>query len=96
MHLKCKLKKKTFLVEFTARTQNLGPSIYGLVTDGNTKICCLGFILAPFQSTTANKTDSEQYARLLRISDGFLLKVPKIAKKGTLVINNKYNNTVLK
>ena len=30
-----------------------------LVTDGNTKICCRGFILALFQSTTANKIDSE-------------------------------------
>ena len=39
----------------------LGPSINGLVTDGNTKICCRGFILALFQSTTANKVDSEQH-----------------------------------
>ena len=37
----------------------LGPSINGLVTDGNTKLCCRGFILALFQSTTANKIDSE-------------------------------------
>ena len=37
----------------------LGPSINGLVTDGNTKICCQGSILALFQSTTANKIDSE-------------------------------------
>ena len=33
-------------------TSNLGPSINGLVTDGNTKLCCRGFILALFQSTT--------------------------------------------
>ena len=38
---------------------NLGPSINGLVTDGNTKLCCQGFILALFQSTTANTIDSE-------------------------------------
>ena len=31
--------------------QYLGPSINGLVTDGNTKLCCRGFILALFQST---------------------------------------------
>ena len=37
----------------------LGPSMNGLVTDGNTKLCCRGFILALFQSTTANKIDSE-------------------------------------
>ena len=30
----------------------------GLVTDGNTQLCCRGFILALFQSTTANKIDS--------------------------------------
>ena len=38
---------------------NLGPSINRLVTDGNTKLCCRGFILVLFQSTTANKIDSE-------------------------------------
>ena len=32
---------------------------HGLVTDGNTKLCCRGFILALFQSTTAIKIDSE-------------------------------------
>ena len=37
----------------------LGPNINGLVTDGNTKLCCRGFILALFQNTTANKIDSE-------------------------------------
>ena len=37
----------------------LGPSINGLVTDGNTKLCCKGFVLALFQSTTAYKIDSE-------------------------------------
>ena len=46
----------------------LGPSINGLVTDGNTKLCCRGFILALFQSTTSKKIDSEHtrdYKRLL-------------------------------
>ena len=33
----------------------LGPSINGLVTDGNTKLCCHGLVLALFQSTTAKK-----------------------------------------
>ena len=37
----------------------LGPTIKGLVTDGNTKLCCRGFVLALFQSTTADKIDSE-------------------------------------
>ena len=48
----------------------LGPSINGLVTDRNTKLCCRGFILALFQSTTANKIDSKNlrdYKRLLWI-----------------------------
>ena len=47
---------------------HLGPSINGLVTDGNTKLCCRGFILALFQNTTAFKIDSEytqDYKRLL-------------------------------
>ena len=33
---------------------NLGPSINGLVTVGNTNLCCRGFILALFQSMTIN------------------------------------------
>ena len=45
----------------------LGPSINGLVTDGNTKLCCRGFILALFQSTTANKIDSEHTRRNKRL-----------------------------
>ena len=84
----------------------LGPNI----TDGNTKLCCQGFVLALLQSTTANKIDSEhtrdytKYSRYSKlkynklqqiklkpyhlfrlISDDFRPKVPKIAKKGTLV-----------
>ena len=45
-------------IEFQLNTI-LGPSINGLVTDGNTKLCCRGFILALFRSNTANKIDSE-------------------------------------
>ena len=37
----------------------LGPSINGLVTNVNTKLCCRAFILALFHSTRANKIDSE-------------------------------------
>ena len=40
---------------------NSGPSINGLDTDGNTKLCCRGFVLKElFQSTTAYKINSEQ------------------------------------
>ena len=35
--------------------EELGPSINGLVSDGNTKLCCRGFTLALSQSTTAKK-----------------------------------------
>ena len=48
----------------------LRPSKNGLDTDGNTKICCHGFILALFQSTTANKINSEQYPRLKEVIPG--------------------------
>ena len=34
----------------------LRPSINGLVTGGNTKLCCQGFILALFQSTNGSFT----------------------------------------
>ena len=44
-----------------------GPSINELVTDGNTKICYRGIILALFQNTTANKLDSERYPRLTEV-----------------------------
>ena len=79
-------------------------------TDGNTKLCCHGSVLALFQSTTTNKIDSEHtrdYTKLFPvckdeilqvtvnkievlssfsvISDDFLLEVPKIAKKGTVL-----------
>ena len=56
----------------------LGPSINGLVTDGNTKLCCRGFIVALFQRTTANKIDSEHtrdYKRLLPVCEAEFLRV---------------------
>ena len=34
-------------------------SIKGLVTEGETKLCCQGFVLALFQSTAAYIIDSE-------------------------------------
>ena len=54
---------------------DLGPSINGLVTDGNTKLCCRGFILALLQSTTAIKIDFEHtrdYKRLLLVCESEL------------------------
>ena len=56
----------------------LGPSINELVTDGNTKLCCRSFILVLFQSTTANKIDSEHtqgYKRLLPVCEAEILLV---------------------
>ena len=56
---------------------NLGPSINGLVTDENIKLCCRGFISALFQRTTANKIDSEhtrQYKRLLLVCEAAILQ----------------------
>ena len=58
------------------RTCDIGPSINGLVTDENTNICCRGFILALFQSTTAKKIDSEHtqdYKRLLAVCKAEIL-----------------------
>ena len=59
----------------------LGPSINGLVTDGNTKLCCHGFVLALFQSTTANKMDSEHtrdYMKLFPVCKVEMLQVTVI------------------
>ena len=56
----------------------LGSSINGLVTDGNTKLCCRGFILALFQSTSANKIHSERtrdYKRSLPVCEAEILRV---------------------
>ena len=57
---------------------NFGPSINRLVTDGNTKLCCRGYISALFQSTTANKIGSEHtgdYKRLLPVWEAKILRV---------------------
>ena len=43
-----------------------------------TKFCCQGFILALFQSTTANKIDSDytvDYKRLLPVCEAEILQV---------------------
>ena len=56
----------------------LGPSINGLVTDRHTKICCRGFILALFKSSTTNKIDFEHtrdYKRLLPVCEAEILRV---------------------
>ena len=56
---------------------NLEPSINGPVTDGNTKLCCRGFILAVFQSTTTYKIDSEHtqdYKRILPLWEAEILR----------------------
>ena len=56
----------------------LGPSINGLVTHRNSKLCCRGFILALFQSSTAKKIDSERkqdYKRILQVCEAEILRV---------------------
>ena len=61
-----------------SRAFKLGPSINGLVTERNTKLCCRGFVLALFQSTTANKIDSEHtqdYKRLLPVWEAEILRL---------------------
>ena len=56
----------------------LGLSINGLVTDGITKLCCLGFVLALLQNTTAFKIDSEHirdYTKLFLVCKVEILQV---------------------
>ena len=72
-----------FALFFLKKTSNvfslslvLEPSINGLVTDRNTSLCCRGFILALFQSTTANKIESEHtldHKRLLPVCEAEIL-----------------------
>ena len=60
------------------QTSKLGPSINGLDTNRNTKLCCRGFILAHFETTTDNKIDSEHtqdYKRLLLVCKAEILRV---------------------
>ena len=64
-------------------TKYLGPSINGLDTDGNAKVCCRGFILSLFQSIAANKIDSKHtrdYKRLPPVCEAeiFRVKVKRI------------------
>ena len=73
-------------------TQGLRPSIKGLVTDGNSKLCCRGFVKALFQSTTAYKIDSEHtrdYTKLYPVCKVEILQVTMLRKwlkrVGTLV-----------
>ena len=76
MILLLKVRKLDFS-DFASATRDLGPSINGLVTEGNTKLCCRGFILVLFQSTTANKIDSEHtrdYKRLLPVCEAEILR----------------------
>ena len=66
------------MVDLFASSIYLGPSINGLVNDGNTKLCCRGFISAIFQSNTADKIDSEHtrdYKRLLPVCEAEILRV---------------------
>ena len=61
-----------------ALKSRLGPSINRLVTDGNSKLCCRGFIIALFQSTTANTIDFEHtrdYKWLLPVCEAEILRV---------------------
>ena len=70
--------------------RTLRPSIKGLVTDGNTRLCCQGFILALFQITTANKIDSEHtqdYKRLLPVCEAEILRV---TEKGIEIFSSFY------
>ena len=65
-----------FIMQYTGLY--LGPSINGLVTEGNTKLCCRGFVLALFQSTTAYKIDSEHiqdYTKLFSLCKVEILQV---------------------
>ena len=57
---------------------NLESSINKLVTDGNTKLCCPGFVSALFQSTTANEIDSIHtldYTKLFSVCKVEILQV---------------------
>ena len=69
---------KTFVLSIFEWPFYLVPSINGLVTNGNTKLCCQAFILALFHSTTANKIDSEHvqdYMKLLSVCEVEILQV---------------------
>ena len=70
------------MVLFVSRSNycysDLGSSINRLVTDGNTKLCCQGFVLALFQSTTAYQIGSEHtqdYTKLFLVCKVEILQV---------------------
>ena len=72
------IKEDLYIWDICSKHIGLRPSINGLVTDGNTKLCCGGFILALFQSTTVNKIDSEHtrdYKSLLPVCEAEILRV---------------------
>ena len=76
--MKCYIMWHFIWVTTVCKSTHLRPSINGLVTDGNTKLCCRGFVLALFQSTTAIKIDSEytqDYKRLLPICEAEILRM---------------------
>ena len=68
---------------FFADAFRLRPSIPGLVTNGPSKICCRGYILVLFQTTTAIKLMF--YHHFWWFSDDLRLKVRKRVQMGTLV-----------
>ena len=56
----------------------LGPRMNGLITDGNTNLCCRIFVLSLFQSTTAKQIDSEHtrdYTKLFPICKVEIIQV---------------------
>ena len=56
----------------------LGPTINGLVTEGNTNLCCRGFVSVLFQSTTACKIDfkhTRDYTKLFSVCKVEILQV---------------------
>ena len=69
--------------------KNLGPSINRLVTDGNTKLCCQGLILALYQSTTANKIDSE-HTQDYKITPVYKAEILRVRVKRIEVFSSFY------
>ena len=56
----------------------LEPSLNGLVTDRNTKLCCCVLIFVLFQNTAANKIDSKHtidYKKLILVWEVDILQV---------------------
>ena len=68
----------------------LGPSASELVTDSCTKSYCRGFTFGLFQSTTANKIDSEHTQDYKR-----LLSVCRLKYYKTKSIEMKFSNPIM-